>query len=384
MTVAERPALSSSFTSTGEKLLFHADVLHALQRGEGRPIVTHVMPTDVCAHSCAFCSVHRRAKNVLKMDEILAYLGILKPLGLKAVIISGGGNPLLYRSPGTRWGISELILAIDAMGLECALITDGERLREYDGRHSYEHLHPNALDALTWLRISMAGLDHPENCVYTPDIDPDRTTLGYSWVLHDIYDCPEDKAHGKVSTLVDLQGLGSPVRGVRWGTTRIPTVTRQIIDIVTRYRPAYVRLLPNCLEPAKIDDRCRQLRDMATRINEAVEYEVAFVQHKPPRAPRACLKFYQHPVLNSCGGVFPCDSVVLNEAADRQFASPWKVCDWQDVGKVFAEQARSPFDPKVLCPGCVFSDQVDMVADIADGALIPTVDGPVPQHLNFV
>ena len=177
--IAEKPELDTSFTSTGAKLFHHQIAMEALRDGKGRPISCWVAPTDVCNAKCAFCSVGERVGDVLRFSQIKEFLDQLVPLGLKSVTFSGGGNPLIYRCKETGYGINELIeYAHDMLGLEVAMITNGMPLVEYSFitdqwdeslqcdlpveryRKSWKNLRPEILDKLTWCRISMAGLDH--------------------------------------------------------------------------------------------------------------------------------------------------------------------------------------------------------------------------------
>lgn len=177
------PELLQTFTSTGSKLFAHQQAMRHLRNGRGQPIVTHVMPTDVCQHTCAFCSVQTRDGNVLRLAEMEAYLRILVGYGLKAVIISGGGNPILYRCPETGAQFDQLVAMVRGFDLEIGLITNGMPImRDSLGRKVWRNVAGSTLDELTWVRISMAGLDHHEKCVYVPDIDPLKTTLGFSYV----------------------------------------------------------------------------------------------------------------------------------------------------------------------------------------------------------
>ena len=68
------------------------------------------------------------------------------------------------------------------------------------------------MDMLTWVRVSMSGLDHKRKIVEVPDIDKSKTTLGFSYVYHDIYYEPLDPNHGKVSSIDDLI---SPIEDVK-------------------------------------------------------------------------------------------------------------------------------------------------------------------------
>lgn len=374
-------SLTNSFTSTGSKLWAHQEAMRDLRDGKGRPIVTHLIPTDVCQHRCAFCSVQARAGDVLPLADLLAYTDILCRYGLKAAIISGGGNPLLYRCPDTGATLNDLVRGLKERGLEIGLITNGMPLKRVGDRWTWRGIEPATLDACTWIRVSLAGLDHREETAYVPDVDPAKTTLGFSYVYHDIYEVPEEPHHGKVSTEADLVNLGLAPRAVRRGEDRLPWLEAQFRTLIDRHQPAYLRLLPNCLEPKEIPARCETLRAVAARIDPAR----VFVQEKPPRAPRACYLGVVHPVLNACGGIFPCDSVVLNEAAGHKFGNPWRVCHWSEVAKLYEEPVHSLIDPQRWCEGCVFSTQNALLDAVVTGTEpIPPAPAEAPVHVNFV
>jgi len=383
----EKPVpLNTNFTSTGAKFFYHEEAMRKLANGQGQPIVTHLMPTDICQHTCAFCSVLTRDGNVLSFADMESYIDILCKRGLKAVILSGGGNPILYTDKQSKQNINDLVRMLhDDKELEVGLITNGMPLKSYAerGRMSWKTVWPQTIDRFKWIRISMSGLDHAENEVFVPEIDPSKTTLGFSYVYHDIYDCPSEPNHGKVSTPQDLLRFADGQFGrrapTRPGRDRLKVLTEQIGGYVDTYHPRYVRLLPNCLEPSLIPERCAELQDVANQIDP----QVVFVQNKPPRAPHACFLGYVHPVLNSDGYVYPCDSVVLNEAANHKFANPWRVCHWSDVDRLYDAPVRSLLDPQKLCPGCVFSGSNDLLERVVNGEPYP---GPTDglQHPNFV
>lgn len=372
--------LRDSFTSTGAKYFWHQEAMGKLRDGKGMPIVSHIMPTDVCNFRCSFCSVQYREGDALTMSQIDNYLDQLCELGLKAVIISGGGNPILYKCPLTKTDFNGLIDSIHARGLQIGVISNGMKMKQYpDGRMSWLTVKPETLDKLTWLRISLSGWDHPERECYTPDIDPSKTTLGGSYVLHDTYKEPADKKHGQVSTLADVitpleDGDGRTI----YGEERLPWLKERMIEWNDRYKPEYVRLLPNCLEPPKIASRSILLQELA----ESIDPNVFFVQTKPPRQPHRCLKGYPHPVANCDGFVYPCDSTVLSAEAKHKFGEAWRICRMEDIGNFYAEPIK-PNVPNNICPGCVFSDQVDMLSAIADGMETPQPEFE-PTHSAFV
>ena len=86
------------YTSTGEKLFCHPRIIKKLREEKlAQPIVMSIMPTENCNLNCVFCSMaHRDKYPNLSLSLIKQVVNKLHQRGLKAVIISGGGEPLLY------------------------------------------------------------------------------------------------------------------------------------------------------------------------------------------------------------------------------------------------------------------------------------------------
>lgn len=378
----------NDFTSTGAKFFAHQEVMEKLRNGKGQPITTHVMLTDVCNHSCAFCSVQARAGDSLYYFDVLAYIDILMSFDLKSVILSGGGNPILYKCKKTGKNFNDVVDALWARGLDIGLITNGMPLKLYEDskRESWATVKPETLDKLMWIRVSMSGFDHNENEVYVPDIDPMKTTLGFSYVAHDVYNEPEDPHHGKVSRPLDLISGSKQRKANLYFEERVDDLTKQISTYVKTFKPRYVRLLPNCLEPELINCRVKQLELMARKINFKVDRDVAFVQYKPPAAPKACLLGVIHPVLNADGFVYPCDSCILNEAAGHAFSNPWRICHWSEIAKLYRNKLPHSLitDTEKMCPGCVFHQSNKILIDVRDGKVLPSSPIETPTHVNFI
>lgn len=377
--------LNDTYTSTGAKFFAHEEAMRNLRNGKGQPIVTHVMLTDVCNHKCAFCSVQARAGDSLPFDTVTGYLDILLRYNLKAVILSGGGNPILYRCKDTGADFNSVVDAIHERGLEIGLITNGMPMTWLGHRQSWKSVHPATLDKLTWIRISMSGLDHEEQEVYVPDIDPSKTTLGFSYVAHDVYNEPADPHHGRVSRQLDLISRPRDTEPDTFFEERQIFLKEQMAAYAKKYKPRYIRLLPNCLEPALIDMRCKQLDNMARWVNFKIDQDVAFVQYKPPAPPKACYLGYVHPVLNCDGYVYPCDSCVLNEAAGHKFAYSWRMCHWSAINEYYDTSVHSLIDdPAKQCPGCVFTGSNEILKDVVDGRINLSLPLIQPEHVNFV
>lgn len=379
--------LVQEFTSTGSKLFWHQEAMVNMRNKKGQPIVAHILPTDTCQDSCGMCSVMTREGKHLSFADINGILDQLCPLGLKAVIISGGGNPILWKCAESKKDFNDLIDEIHGRGLEIGLITNGLKMKVYPGgRTSWVTVQPETLDKLTWVRISMSGLDHERRTVEVPDIDKSKTTLGFSYIYHDIFHAPNEPNHGKVSTLRDFRKHegDDAVPVVEWADDRLPWLEGKIRYYVEKHDPTYVRLLSDCLRPDLIPQRHATLSALANRIDPTR----CFSQNKPPRQPHACYKGYPHPVINSDGWLFFCDSVVLNTAvgadAEHKFSNKWRVCHWTEISELYSKPMR-PGVPNDICPGCVFNTQTDLIAAIVEDQIeTPLPDGPMPEHVNFI
>ena len=72
----------------------------------------------------------KRVGDVLAFPKIMKFVHDLVVLGLKSVIISGGGNPILYKCPETGAKFPDLIDYLHDIGLEIGLITNGIKLKD--------------------------------------------------------------------------------------------------------------------------------------------------------------------------------------------------------------------------------------------------------------
>jgi MoaA/NifB/PqqE/SkfB family radical SAM enzyme len=380
--------LTSTFTSTGEKLFYHQEAMQALRDGSGKPIHAWLAAHDICNHKCTFCSVGERAGDVLSFNVIKPYFETLVGLGLKAVTLSGGGNSILYKCRETGADFNDLVDFLWKLGLQIGVITNGMPMKVYeecygwsgDNRQSWKAVRPDTLDKMTWCRISMSGIDHnhKEQEVFVPDFDQSKTTLGFSWIMSDSYEEPTHK-HGWVSTPEDIK-TEMENRKVVLAMDRIGFIEEKIKGYVDKHNPAYVRLLCNCLEPQKIPERHRFLSEMANRINP----KIVFSQSKPPYQPRKCFKVLPHPCLNADGWVYPCDSTVLQRDAHHKFGSRWRICKANQIADLYSNPSAFEM-PEGICENCVFAPQVDMLYDI----VVNKMDTPLPAeppgaHYNFV
>lgn len=309
------------FTSTGEKLLRHPEVLKKI-RTEHRasPIVMHIMPTSQCNLRCSYCSVKdRETTDILDLEKtIIPTVDELKSRGLKAAIISGGGEPLMYKQ------FPQMVEYLFLRDLEVGLITNGTLLERCD---------PELLDQLKWMRISLNECAFDKISLPKQVVHP---TLGFSYIV-----TPQD----------DLS-LG------------------RVKELVKEFQPEYVRLLPDCAQPLE------NLLAEHVRVGKVAQELGApfFHQFKVPKTPEKCYLGYVHPVLYCDGNIYPCDSLVLNDHSNQQFKKDFILCDAKDIGKLYDEPMHSLVDTKKMCPGCVFERQNQTLINVAD---------PI-SHENFI
>lgn len=136
---------------SSNKVIYHPDILAKLKGGEKiYPTRIQLMPCNLCNHNCSFCN-YRLENNVntelfdqvsqLPLPILERTLADFKDMGGKAIEITGGGEPLLYRHS------KDMFKIINEHELEYALITNGVLITE----KLAELMAPN----MTWARISI-------------------------------------------------------------------------------------------------------------------------------------------------------------------------------------------------------------------------------------
>ena len=339
------------FTSTGVKFWQHPEQMDSYRQGTGRTVVsTHIAPEGACNLKCPYCSVtHRDTHNRIDLDVVLDYVDKLKSRGLKAVILTGGGEPTAYKH------FNELVWELKGRKLDVALITNGTLTDRVD---------KSIWKKLSWVRVSVNFFPGWEDKIRLPTQYLHGVTVGCSVVYTEKHE--EDPGDWK---------------------KRFEAIS----GIATRCGAEYIRVLPNCLLPQPELAAAHKALDFQL---ESVGDSRFFRQDKHHRAPGCgtCHQAYFRPYLSEeCmegsdkpGSVYPCDSVVLNDAVAKftgtyQLCAPWDILDFLD-GKIGQQ-----FDPRKDCTGCVFTDNVEMLDRWKqDGRVpeLPEIEGL--NHGNFV
>jgi radical SAM protein with 4Fe4S-binding SPASM domain len=140
--------MAGNIRMDSHKLIYHPDVVARWMQGENiYPIEIEISPSGACNHRCVFCAVDYIGyqPSFLDKDTILRDIAQMGKKGLKSVICSGEGEPLLNKN------MPDIANGIKACGVDVAMSTNGvlftrDKLDE-------------CLEAFTWIRFSVASMD---------------------------------------------------------------------------------------------------------------------------------------------------------------------------------------------------------------------------------
>ena len=104
------------------KLIYHPEVVSRWLKGEDiYPIEIEISPSGACNHRCTFCAVDYIGykPNYLDKDIVLRDVTHMSTRGLKSVICSGEGEPLLNKD------LPDIANGIKACGVDVAMSSNG-------------------------------------------------------------------------------------------------------------------------------------------------------------------------------------------------------------------------------------------------------------------
>lgn len=137
------------------KLIYHPDVVARWLKGENiYPIEIEISPSGTCNHRCVFCAVDYIGyqPSFLDKDTILRDVSLMSKKGLKSVICSGEGEPLLHKD------MPDIANNIKSCGVDVAMSTNGVLFTKDKA--------DECLGAFTWIRFSVAAMEeHLYDCI---------------------------------------------------------------------------------------------------------------------------------------------------------------------------------------------------------------------------
>lgn len=130
------------------KLIYHPETVARWLKGENiYPVEIEISPSGTCNHRCVFCAVDYIGYQPVFLDKevILRDIRYMSKKGLKSVICSGEGEPLLNKD------MPDLVNKIKFCNVDVAMSTNGvlftrERIEE-------------CLGAFNWVRYSIASME---------------------------------------------------------------------------------------------------------------------------------------------------------------------------------------------------------------------------------
>jgi organic radical activating enzyme len=327
------------FTSTGIKFWKHRYQMDNYRNGDPNTIIsTHISPEGSCNLNCHYCSVKKRDSSYrIEMPVIKDYITKLKSRGLKAVIITGGGEPTLYKH------FNELVTWLSEQDLKIGLITNGTLTDRVD-----------VWDKFSWIRVSINIFDDYENLISLP-----------------IEKIPSDVVVG--SSFIETNNLVDNIEGIK--------------RVVDKIQAKYVRILPNCL--LNHEDLLDYHEKIDKLIDECDLDERFFHQYKVHETPNACIchQSYFRPYLSEVDGgtVYPCDSLVLNDN-NELFHRKFQLCKAEDILEYLNGSIEQKFSPDKDCSGCVFNDNITMLDNWKHNGIskFEEFEGTKMNHEEFV
>ena len=347
-----------SYTSTGIKFWRHQQQMLEYQKGDPNSVIsTHISPEGACNLKCPYCSVtYRDTHSRIDLEVIKDYVTKLKSRGLKAVILTGGGEPTAYPK------FNELVqwLKYDQK-LSVALITNGTLAKR---------LEKKTIKAFSWIRVSINLFDNWENRIgdnFNVEDLSDDCVVGCSMV----YTVEHESTNEVMVDRVDM--------------------LKKVSKIADRLKAQYIRLLPNCL----LEQRhlIAQHKALDNTLNQVGDTRF-FHQYKVHGAPKekVCHQSYFRPYLSEepfhkdgvPGTVYPCDSVVLNDSY-QHFAEEYQLCKPGEIIDYLDRKIEARFDPRDRCKGCVFTENVNMLGQWKRGEINRFEEYPdALEHEEFV
>ena len=139
--------LNKTYASNLEKVLYHTEHLNDIKNlSMMRPITVDLNPSGYCNGGCRFCTQVNMPRVNIDYDLACKGLRMYKEAGAVGLELTGGGEPLMHPR------INELISYAESVGYAIGMITNGTLIDE--------RLRIDAMQKLTWLRVSLNPIYH--------------------------------------------------------------------------------------------------------------------------------------------------------------------------------------------------------------------------------
>jgi pyruvate-formate lyase-activating enzyme len=285
-----------------------------LQSGIGSPISIVISPTNACNTNCAYCCFKNRDKSLEQgLPFLKESLKQFWDLGVRAVEITGGGEPTMYEE------IDGLISYCHATGFKIGMNTNGYLWRDV-----------TSPELLTWVRLSLNFLDTSENTEH-------MGRLVAAW---------KSKLRLSAGYVVTRETLA-------------------ILPWVIRF--ANLCELPTRIVPDSIKEE-KELHDFLDIINGIVLLHPSgfcFVERidqlPKKRSSDFCANHFAKPFLYTDGYVYPCPSMELSVENNHCVDEKLRVCYGTDVYNYYTEHFDIFNTP---CRYCKYANQNELLSAV--------------------
>lgn len=172
---------------TVNKVLLHGDRVYEYinTNKTESPVTIEIDLTNKCNNNCPYCTGNRNSKEEMDYKFITMILKDAKDIGVRGIVFTGGGEPLLYNR------LVDVISYANNLGLKCGLITSGQTEFDIDIK--------KLLKYLVWIRVSLdAGT--PKRYLQTHGLKKTK----FLNVINFIKNICEVKVENKLKTVIGV------------------------------------------------------------------------------------------------------------------------------------------------------------------------------------
>lgn len=343
------------------KLIYHPEAVARWRQGENiYPIEIEISPSGACNHRCVFCAVDYIGyqPDFLDKDIILRDISQMSKRGLKSVVCSGEGEPLLNKN------MPDIANGIKAYGIDVAMSSNGVLFtKEIAGE---------CLSAFTWIRFSLASMEKQSYH------EIQRGRIGdLDIVKENLAEAVRIKKSKNLNTTLGVQCLLLPDN-----IEQLPDMARQLKEIGVDYltvKPYSQHLHSENSFYVEYDSMLELEKELKQYVtNDFSVYFRANAMQKMHRAKcyRRCygLSFMTH--IDAKGNVWPCVAHIGTEEFgygniyEQTFEKIWEGTKRQDV-----VQKMNALDINKVCREACRLDEINLYLN--------ELENP-GEHVNFI
>lgn len=332
--------MSDNIRMDSHKLIYHPEVVARWLKGENiYPIEIEISPSGACNHRCIFCALDYLGYEPSFLDKniILRDIGMMSKKGLKSVICSGEGEPLLNRE------LPDIVNGIRAFGVDVAMSSNAALLKK--------EISEECLGAFTWIRFSIASFEEESYYKIQKSAKGDLEK-----VKSNLADAVEVKKRNGYTTTLGVQCLLLPEN-----MGQLPQMAKDLHEIGVDYltiKPFSQHLHSD----NKLSVNYEELLELEKQIKayEAPDFSIYFrvgamkkLHHKKTYQKCLGLPFMTH--IDAKGNVWPCvahigvEEFCYGNINEMTFEEIWeggqrkRVCErlWaSDINKICREACR--------------------------------------------